>query len=88
MPCGESGPQFLERLTRALNQIIKENPTGSVLIVGHAGANGQLLRAMLNPPQGTKMGSQSNDEMYLIEMGGGSPPRVFKYLPMSKLGEL
>lgn len=85
---GESRPQFFERVSGALKQILKENTAGTILIVGHAGTNGQLLQAMLNPPQGTKMGTQANDEVYLIEMTAGVPPRVFKYLPTSKLGEL
>ncbi len=84
---GESGPQFFERVSGALKQILKENTSGTILIVGHAGTNGQLLRALLNPPAGTKMGTQGNDELYMIEITAGVP-RVFKYLPMGKLGEL
>ena len=85
---GESGPEFFARVSGAPKSIIDAHPSGSVLIVGHGGTNGQLLRALLNPPAGTKLGTQNNDELYLIELDPGVSPRVYKFLPMDKLGEL
>ena len=85
---GESGPQFFERVGGAVKGILAQHRTGTILIVGHAGSNGQILRALLTPSAGTKLGTQSNDELYLLEFDAGVPPRVYKFLPMSKLGEL
>jgi broad specificity phosphatase PhoE len=85
---GESGPQFFERVSGAVKGILAQHRSGTILIVGHGGTNGQILRALLSPPPGTKLGTQSNDELYLIEIDAGVPPRVFKFLPMNKLGEL
>ena len=85
---GESGQQFYERVSGAIRGILDRHKSGTILIVGHGGANLQILRTLLSTEPGTRMGTQSNDELYLIERSAGATPRVFKYFPMDKLGEL
>jgi broad specificity phosphatase PhoE len=85
---GESGEQFYERVSGAIKGILDTHKSGAILIVGHGGANLQILRTLLSTKPGTRMGTQANDELYMIEMSAGATPRVFKYFPMDKLGEL
>lgn len=87
---GESPGQVAARVNGAIAEIRKTHATGTVLIVGHAGANGYALRALLDKTaqQMGQVGVQDNDELYMIEFVGGFPPRVFKLIPEGKFNEL
>jgi broad specificity phosphatase PhoE len=89
---GESGAQVEARVGDAIAGIRKAHASGTILIVGHAGANAYVMRALLGltPEEMAKMGRyvQDNDELYMLEFSPGAPPRVFKFIPAGKFTEL
>jgi probable phosphoglycerate mutase len=87
---GESPNQVAARVNAAIAEIRKVHPSGTVLIVGHGGANMYMLRALLDrtAQQMGQVGTQDNDELYMIEFVARFPPRVFKLIPDGKFGEL
>ena len=89
---GESGAQVNERVRDAVAKILKERRKGTILIVGHAGANGYILSHLLDLTRQelAKQGQfvQDNDELYLVERTAGFPPRVFKFIPPGKFNQL
>ena len=89
---GESGEQVAERVRDAVAGILKEHKRGTILIVGHAGANGYIMSNLLGVTRQemAKFGSfvQDNDELYVIERTSGVRPRVFKFIPEGKFNEL
>jgi probable phosphoglycerate mutase len=86
---GETGAEFSERVRAAVEEIRAKHPSGTILIVGHAGANQQILRTLLDlTPQRAATISQANDELFLIEINPGARPRVWKLFPDAKLNEL
>jgi len=86
---GESGTQVAERVRAAIGEIRAAHASGTILIVGHAGTNGYILQTLLNMTA-KEMGAvnQANDELYMIELSTGFPPRVFKFIPQGKFSEL
>ena len=89
---GESGEQVAERVREAVSGILKSHSKGTILIVGHAGANGYILSNLLGVTRQemAKFGAfvQDNDELYVIERTEGIRPRVFKFIPEGKFNEL
>lgn len=86
---GESLNQLTDRVRAALDQIRREHPSGSVLIVGHNVTNRMILRVLLDLTieQATAI-RQANNELYLIELDAGGRPRLWKLIPETNLGEL
>lgn len=89
---GESGQQVAERVRDAVTGILKDHRRGTILIVGHAGANGYILSELLSVTRAemAKFGNfvQDNDELYMIERTTGFRPRVYKFIPEGKFNEL
>ena len=86
---GESKTQMHARVCSAVEQIRKEHPQGSVLVVAHGGTNQMILRCVLNlSVEQTNLIQQSNDELYLLELKNGIETKVWKLIPGTKLGEL
>jgi alpha-ribazole phosphatase len=89
---GESGEQVAERVREAVSGILKKHSRGTILIVGHAGANGYIMSNLLGVTRQemAKFGPfvQDNDELYVIERPAGVRPRVFKFIPEGKFNEL
>jgi broad specificity phosphatase PhoE len=89
---GESGAQVAERVRDAVGGILKSHPSGTILIVGHAGANGYILSELLGVTRAemAKFGNfvQDNDELYMVERTAGFRPRVYKFIPEGKFNEL
>lgn len=86
---GESGQQFYERVSGAIREILAKHPKGgTILIVGHAGANQQVLRTLLELEPGQARINQANDEVFMIELDSNGTKRVFKLFPPDKLNEL
>jgi broad specificity phosphatase PhoE len=87
---GESPNQVAARVNAAIAEIRKAHRSGTVLIVGHAGANGYVLRALLQmtAQEMGQVGVQDNDELYMIELPEGLKARVFKFIPQGKFNEL
>jgi broad specificity phosphatase PhoE len=86
---GESLNQFYERVRAALGVIRSEHSSGAILIVGHSLTNQMILRAIfgLTMQKATSI-RQSNDELYLIELDPGNPPRLWKQITEANLGDL
>ena len=86
---GESLNQFYERVRTALGAIRSEHSSGAILIVGHSLTNQMILRAIfgLTMQKATSI-RQSNDELYLIELDTGNPPRLWKLITEANLGDL
>src|SRR5262245_12691701 len=86
---GESLNQFYERVRTALGVIRSEHSSGAILIVGHSLTNQMILRAIFGLTlQKTTSIRQSNDELYLIELDAGNPPRLWKLITEANLGDL
>jgi broad specificity phosphatase PhoE len=89
---GESGAQVAERVRDAVSGILKAHASGTILIVGHAGANSYILSNLLGVTREemAKFGpvNQANDELYMIERTAGFRPRVYKFIPEGKFNEL
>jgi broad specificity phosphatase PhoE len=86
---GESLNQFYERVRTALAAIRSEHNSGTILIVGHSLTNQMILRALLGlPMQKATSIRQSNDELYLIELDTGNPPRLWKLITEANFGDL
>ena len=86
---GESLNQFYERVRAALGAIRSEHNSGAILIVGHSLTNQMILRALLGlTMQKATSIRQSNDELYLIELDTGNPPRLWKLITEENLGDL
>jgi len=86
---GESLNQFYERVRTALGDIRSQHNSGAILIVGHAITNQMILRALfgLTLEQAISI-RQANDELYLIEIDAGNPPRLWKLITETNLGDL
>jgi 2,3-bisphosphoglycerate-dependent phosphoglycerate mutase len=86
---GESLNQFYARVHATLEEILSHHPSGAILIVGHALTNQMILRAIfhLNIEQTLSI-EQANNELYLIEIHSGNPPRLWKRITESNIGDL
>jgi broad specificity phosphatase PhoE len=86
---GESGTQFYERVSGAVQEILARHRSGTILIVGHAGANQQILRTLLTlTPEQTRTVLQGNDELYQIDVDSSGGRRIWKLVPVTNLKEL
>jgi probable phosphoglycerate mutase len=86
---GESLNQFYERVRATFETIRNQHSSGAILIVGHSLTNQMILRAVLGLTfqQATSI-RQANDELYLIELDGKNPPRLWKMITEKNLGDL
>ena len=86
---GESLNQFYERVRTTLGAIRSQHGSGTILIVGHSLTNQMILRVLLGlTMQKATSIRQSNDELYLIELDTGNPPRLWKLITEANLGDL
>jgi 2,3-bisphosphoglycerate-dependent phosphoglycerate mutase len=86
---GESLNQFYERVRTTFGAIRSQHGSGAILIVGHSLTNQMILRALLGlTMQKATSIRQSNDELYLIELDAGNPPRLWKLITEANLGDL
>ncbi len=86
---GESLNQLAERVGRTVATIRARHAAGNILIVGHGNTNKMVLRALLGlTVQQATVIEQANDELYLIEIDPGAPPRLFKLITQANLKEL
>jgi broad specificity phosphatase PhoE len=86
---GESLNQFYERVRVTFGAIRSEHSSGTILIVGHSLTNQMILRTLLGlTMQKATSIRQSNDELYLIELDAGNPPRLWKLITEANLGDL
>jgi broad specificity phosphatase PhoE len=86
---GESRSRHYQRVESAVRSILSSHPSGTVLIVGHGGTNQMILRLLLglDDAQAREI-DQANDEVYLIEIAPGHPPRLWKRIAADHLHEL
>ncbi|MBI4477137.1 MAG: histidine phosphatase family protein [Acidobacteria bacterium] len=86
---GESLKQFAGRVGTTVETMRKQHPAGTVLIVGHGVTNRMILRALLGLTL-EQVGAiaQANDELYLVEIDPGAPPRLWKMITTRTLNEL
>jgi broad specificity phosphatase PhoE len=86
---GETLEHQLARVTRALDGIRRRHPSGSVLVVAHGLTNQLVLKALLGLTwDQANAVTQANDELYLIELGGGAKPRLWKWIGPENLKDL
>jgi 2,3-bisphosphoglycerate-dependent phosphoglycerate mutase len=86
---GETLEHQLARVTRALDFIRRRHPAGTVLIVAHGLTNPLVLKALLGLTwDQANAVTQANDELYLIELGGGAKPRLWKWIGPENLKDL
>ena len=89
MDGGESLAQLFARTKESLDRVRREHPSGNVLVVGHRITNQMALMALmgLTQAQAVKI-EQANDEVYLVELDPGAPPRLWKLIREKNLGDL
>jgi probable phosphoglycerate mutase len=86
---GESLEDFGARVSQATTDLLARHHSGSILIVGHSMTNQMILKALLDLTLEQASGIQiSNDELYLVELGGGVAPRLWKRVTATNLGDL
>ena len=86
---GESLLAFRDRVRGALDVIRKAHDSGSILIVAHSYTNRMILGVLFGlSTEQMRMFEQANDELYLIELQSGSPPRLWKLITETNLGDL
>jgi 2,3-bisphosphoglycerate-dependent phosphoglycerate mutase len=86
---GESLNQLFERVRAAVQDIRKEHSSGTILIVGHGGANRMIVQELMGlSGQQARQIVQANDDVYLIEVGAAAPPRMWKLITESNLRDL
>ena len=86
---GESLVTFRDRVRGALDVIRKAHESGSILVVGHSYTNRMILSVIFGlSTEQMRMFEQANDELYLIELQSGSPPRLWKQITEMNLGDL
>jgi len=86
---GESENQFVARVRAAIESLRAETPAGTILVVGHGGTNAAILRILLGLTREEAAAiHQANDELYLIELQPGLPPRLWKHIDATRLSEL
>jgi len=86
---GEKPSEVSARIKTAVDTIRAKYQSGTVLIVGHAGIVGNVMRHLMNlTPQDVAGISMANDELYMVELPQGFPPKVFKFIPQANFKEL
>jgi broad specificity phosphatase PhoE len=86
---GESLDQFAERIDLATKEFRAKHRSGAILVVGHGMTNQMVLKALLNLTFEQATGIQmANDELYLIELGSGVAPRLWKLVTAANLRDL
>jgi probable phosphoglycerate mutase len=80
---GESLTQFFDRVRATVTAIRTRWPSGTILIVGHGGTNQMIVRDLLDlSAQQAQSFDQANDDLYAIELGPGSPARLWKWVDL------
>jgi broad specificity phosphatase PhoE len=86
---GESLNRFFDRVRAALDEIRKQRPSGTILIVGHLETNRMILRSLLGLTAEQAMSiMQDNNELYMIEIEPGRSPRLWKLVGAGNLKDL
>ncbi len=86
---GESLNEFYARVQAALSEIRREHASGTILIVAHAITNQMILRSIFHLTLAETISiKQGNDELYLIEIPDGTPPRLWKLITEANLRDL
>ena len=86
---GESLEQFAARVAQATKVLLATHRSGAILIVGHAMTNQMIVKGLLDLTLEQASGIQmSNDELYLLEIGGGVAPRLWKRVTVTNIGDL
>ncbi|HZL86178.1 MAG TPA: histidine phosphatase family protein [Candidatus Krumholzibacteria bacterium] len=86
---GESSTQFYVRVRQAFEAIRDRHPAGTILVVGHGGTNQMILRTLFDlAPEQAESIRQANDEIYMIEIEAGMPPRLWKRIAAANLSDL
>lgn len=91
MEGGESLESQTRRAEAALKKIRERHPNGgNVVIVAHGGINPLLASLLLGiaPQEGATAISQSNDEIYRVELSNSGASSIWKFIPRNKLNEL
>jgi probable phosphoglycerate mutase len=78
---GESLSQFFARVQAAVRSITERHGSRAILIIGHGGTNQMIVRALLGLTAEEAHGFvEANDDLYLIDMGQGASPRLWKWV--------
>ena len=86
---GESLNTFFDRVRSTIDEIRKQRPSGTILIVGHLETNRMILRSLLGLTLDQAMSiMQDNNELYMIELDPGRNPRLWKLVGVGNLKDL
>src|SRR5439155_14472537 len=86
---GESLNTFFDRVRATIDDIRKQRPSGTILIVGHLETNRMILRSLLGLTAAQAMSiMQDNNELYMIELDPGRNPRFGKLVGVGNLKDL
>ncbi len=85
----ETGAQFLERVRAAVTGIVRQHPTGAILIAAHRFTNQKILQSLMSyTPAEANAIVQDNDEVYSMDIVPGRPPLLWKLIREKNLGDL
>jgi broad specificity phosphatase PhoE len=86
---GETLVEFADRVGQATKELLGGHRSGAILIVGHGMTNQMVLRSLLDLTFEQASGIQmANDELYLVEIGAGVAPRLWKLVTAANLNDL
>ena len=86
---GESLNTFFDRVRATIDDIRKQRPSGTILIVGHLETNRMILRSLLGLTAAQAMSiMQDNNELYMIEIEPSRSPRLWKFVGAGNLKDL
>jgi 2,3-bisphosphoglycerate-dependent phosphoglycerate mutase len=86
---GESLEEFAGRVGQATKELLAGHRSGAILIVGHGMTNQMVLKSLLDLTLDQATGIQmANDELYLVEIGAGGAPRLWKLVTAANLADL
>ena len=86
---GESLEQFADRVGQATKELLAKHRSGAILIVGHGMTNQMVLKSLLDLSFEQASGVQmANDELYLVEIGAGVAPRLWKLVTAANIRDL
>jgi broad specificity phosphatase PhoE len=86
---GESLNAFFGRVGATFDDIRKQRPAGTILIVGHLETNRMILKSLLGLTFEQAMSiMQDNNELYMIDIEQGRNPRLWKLVGIGNLKDL
>ncbi|MFH1130434.1 MAG: histidine phosphatase family protein [Pseudomonadota bacterium] len=81
-PLGENYHDLVQRISKFIEELDRENPNHAVLVVGHSVTNRLFLHLLAGwPIENVRYLRQENDQVYRLERHDPKSPTLFLYTP-------